>query len=430
MSWLYVPPETLPEQQTHACTVCPSAPEPEGSTSASPLSAPLIALYVTSSAKPTLRPPSWRGWKTRPWIRHLSGTTLPPLTAAHGVERWILSLADIRASHSRSRASARGSTIPGICGRTSRASSRNANPNGCFWKTSPIISTSAIARSEASWKSWASGLRKDCLRRQKLARRTNASDCLFWPTPNVAGGGNPPGNLTAKGNHFIRPSGKKAHLGLDQVAKMWSHHPLWSHHSQWPTPHANCMTGPGNAGRAGGMNLQTSAALWPTPMASDGCKPSAGNRKSADLTHASRMWPTPAARDAKGANSREHVEVNGTGRRHMDQLANFAVHSLPARTITRDGSDTCDQRRVLNPAFVEALMGWPVGWTDFGSGQRRGPVGCSACVSNSVGSVHCRWMMGWRNETIPRHVADRGGRQCDRRLWRRRHHANIGASMV
>ncbi len=163
-------------------------------------------------------------------------------------------------------------------------------------------------------------LRKDCLRRQKLAHRTNASGCLFWPTPNVAGGGNPPGILIRKGNHFVRPSGKKAHLGLDQAAKM-----------------------------------------WPTPMASDGCKPSAGNRRSADLTHASRMWPTPAARDAKGANSREHVEVTGTGRRHMDQLANFAVHSLPAREITRDGSDTSDTRRTLNPAFVEALMGWPTG---------------------------------------------------------------------
>jgi hypothetical protein len=159
---------------------------------------------------------------------------------------------------------------------------------------------------------------------------------LFWPTPNVAGGGNPPGILTAKGNHFVRPSGKKAHLGLDQATKMWSHHPRWSHHSQWPTP-----------------------------MASDGCKPSGGNRRSADLTQASRMWPTPAARDAKGANSREHVETNGTGRRHMDQLANFAVHSLPAREITRDGGDTSDQPRTLNPLFVEALMGWPTGWTSF-----------------------------------------------------------------
>jgi len=51
----------------------------------------------------------------------------------------------------------------------------------------------------------------------------------------------------------------------------------------------------------------------------------------------------------------------------MDQLANFAVHSLPAREITKDGGDTSEMRRTLNPRFVEALMGWPIGWTGFDS---------------------------------------------------------------
>lgn len=125
-------------------------------------------------------------------------------------------------------------------------------------------STAYSAATDASWKTWDSRLRKAFLRPQKLARRTNDNGCLFWPTPNVAGGGIPPGILIRKGNHFVRPSSKMVHLGLDRTAKM-----------------------------------------WPTPMASDSCKPSAGNRKPADLTHASRSWPTPAARDAKGANSRE-----------------------------------------------------------------------------------------------------------------------------
>jgi hypothetical protein len=37
----------------------------------------------------------------------------------------------------------------------------------------------------------------------------------LWPTPNVCGGGNPPGLLIQNGNHFVRRSGVKAHLGLD-----------------------------------------------------------------------------------------------------------------------------------------------------------------------------------------------------------------------
>jgi len=63
-------------------------------------------------------------------------------------------------------------------------------------------------------------------------------------------------------------------------------------------------------------------------------------------------WPTPAARDYKGANSLEHCEVNGTGRKHMDQLPNAVVHR-----------DTAEPSGQLNPAWVEWLMGWPIGWT-------------------------------------------------------------------
>ncbi|MFD1059686.1 toll/interleukin-1 receptor domain-containing protein, partial [Paracoccus fistulariae] len=99
------------------------------------------------------------------------------------------------------------------------------------------------------------------------------------------------------------------------------------------------------------MNLATTAAQWPTPLATDGAKPSAGSRKSADLTHAAGMWMTPTARDHKdGATTLANTPVNGLlGRQVL--------------TTPRAGSDTSDQRRTLNPLFVEALMGWPTGWT-------------------------------------------------------------------
>ena len=354
MSWLYIPPETLPGQQTRS-SACRSAPEPVESTSGLPLPSPHsvmqaspagqrdIALCVTSSGKVTLRPLSWRGWKTRPWITRLSGTTLPASMAALGAERWISSLAVIRANHSQSLANVKGWKIPAIYGHTSRASSVSANPNGCFWKMSPITSTSDIARSEATWKAWATGLRKDCLRRQKSARRTSASDCSFLPDE-----------------------------------------------TNWPTPRAsaneNRQTRPTPSQLAGkhGMNLATKAAMWPTPQ-TDSFRTRGGARRGEQgLDRMARDWPTPAARDAKGANSRAHVEVNGTGRRHMDQLANFAVHSRPARKITGDGSDTSDQRRTLNPLFVEALMGWPIGWTGFGF----------------VATAWCPWLQRMRSEFL------------------------------
>jgi hypothetical protein len=155
----------------------------------------------------------------------------------------------------------------------------------------------------------------------------------------------------------------------------------------WPTPRAsaneNRQTKPTPSQEAGqhGMNLATSAALWPTPqtdsfrsrggerkdekgldrmardwptpMANDGCKPSAGNRRTADLTYASRLWMTPTARDHKdGATTLANTPVNGLlGRQVL--------------VMKVAGSGTCDVRRTLNPLFVEALMGWPTGWTGF-----------------------------------------------------------------
>lgn len=62
-----------------------------------------------------------------------------------------------------------------------------------------------------------------------------------------------------------------------------------------------------------------------------------------------------------------------TARDHKDgatSLANTPVNGLLGRQVLvtpMAGSDTSDARRTLNPLFVEALMGWPSGWTGFGS---------------------------------------------------------------
>ena len=124
--------------------------------------------------------------------------------------------------------------------------------------------------------------------------------------------------------------------------------------AMWPTPQTDSFRSRGGA-RKHEKGLDGMARDWPTPMATDGNKPSAGNRKSADLTSASQMWMTPTARDHKdGATTLANTPVNGLLGRQV----------LVTPTV---GGDTCEPRRTLNPAFVEALMGWPTGWTAFGS---------------------------------------------------------------
>jgi DNA (cytosine-5)-methyltransferase 1 len=112
-----------------------------------------------------------------------------------------------------------------------------------------------------------------------------------------------------------------------------------------------------------GMTLCDAISLWPTPQ-TDSFRSRGGDRRNEKgLDRMARDWPpsgssmwmTPTARDHKdGATSLANTPVNGLlGRQVL--------------TIPRAGDDTCDARRSLNPAFVEALMGWPGGWTGFGS---------------------------------------------------------------
>jgi DNA (cytosine-5)-methyltransferase 1 len=122
----------------------------------------------------------------------------------------------------------------------------------------------------------------------------------------------------------------------------------------WPTPQTDSFRSRGGK-RKDEKGLDSLARDWPTPMANDGCKPSAGNRRTADLTHAAGMWMTPTARDHKdGATSLVNTPVNG--------LLGRQVLTTPMA-----GRDTSAARRTLNPLFVEALMGWPTGWTGFAS---------------------------------------------------------------
>ena len=105
----------------------------------------------------------------------------------------------------------------------------------------------------------------------------------------------------------------------------------------------------------------TESGSWPTPrcqmirpvqIREDIEKGHKGNLEEVVALAEQNMWPTPAARDYKGANSLEHCEVNGTGRKHMDQLPNAVAHG-----------DKPEPSGALNPTWVEWLMGWPIGWT-------------------------------------------------------------------
>lgn len=114
-----------------------------------------------------------------------------------------------------------------------------------------------------------------------------------------------------------------------------------------------------NAAVREGLEAMATRGSWPTAKASDGEKMSLGHRGAADtLTSAVRLFPTPDAGMAE----------RGTGSKPEERRApsaqNRKTPCLPAVVA---------QKGQLNPDWVEALMGWPIGWTGLPH-KARGPL--------------------------------------------------------
>jgi DNA (cytosine-5)-methyltransferase 1 len=117
------------------------------------------------------------------------------------------------------------------------------------------------------------------------------------------------------------------------------------HAARWPTPTCN------NAGESGtlrdfGGDL-TAAIRWPTPTVCGNNNRKGSSATSGDgLATTVKAWPTPAARDYKDS-------------RHEPSAQRRNSPCLPASAVM----DAGQAPGVLNPHWVELLMGLPVGWT-------------------------------------------------------------------
>ena len=392
MGWLYVPGMDSR-----------SAPASEdlSSDSRSPLETTTGA-WVTSSGKPTLRPLSWRGWKTRPWIRRLSGTISKPSLANRSLEKWISSLPDSRASRGRSQASKKERKTNAGSGPALTESFAIYDRASCGWKTSLGFFGAASTLYLGLWPKW--GLMRSGVvsERPTWAPRTRGSASsssrfagTAWLTPHGFQGGNGP-----DGNEFSTAV-RKWPSPRSEDSESYGNHPgqqdsLTGVTAEWQTPKG--VEG-GNRSRGGSRKgellLGGQATEWPTPRSITGGSETAERKKElgrknsggGDLQAEVEKWPTPASRDVKGANSKTHCEKTGTGRKPMDQLPNYVAFSPLARAIEKDGDkssrpspashrrsssptlieqqrNTAGRKR-LSPFFVEWLMGWPIGWSGF-----------------------------------------------------------------
>jgi hypothetical protein len=120
-------------------------------------------------------------------MKRLFGRTCDPSTAERGVGSWIRSLRDTRVSLSAKPADAVDAMILGTFGLTFTESLAKLNRASCFSKTCQTTSASDSKKSSKPFKEWITGLRQDCLQRQRLAQAKGGNGFSFsrWPTPTA-----------------------------------------------------------------------------------------------------------------------------------------------------------------------------------------------------------------------------------------------------
>lgn len=173
------------------------------------------------------RPLSWRGWRTKPWVKRLYGTICDPSTADRGAAGFISSLPAIPVSPSAGPESGEGRLIPATCGPRSPESCGMSNPGSSSLRTSRDTSPWALGTSPESFRAWDTASRRACSRRLRRARLTQGSGCSFWPTPTASDAGYFPDLLLEAGQADLKgpfdvTKGSGGQFSLSNAARVWT----------------------------------------------------------------------------------------------------------------------------------------------------------------------------------------------------------------
>ncbi len=271
----------------------------------------------------------WRAWKRVSWLRALCGRISKPSRAARGVASWIASQRDSRALRSAWQGSGREYGTNDGSGRTSPASLPPSFPVMCFSRMCPACSPRLlVAPSVTCSGPWP---RSGTMRAGRIAERS-----MSVPRIVASGSSSSPHWQTATATD-AKGRGWATSLARDWMGVSNNSSDLPRQVMAWATPtsHARTHT-PRQVDH--GIQLANQAAMWPTPSA------------------------TPDGTNQSGGMSRV-----GPIRPSLETMARFGdgLVFLPAPTTPAAGGDGSppDGPRQLSPAFVEALMGFPAGWT-------------------------------------------------------------------
>lgn len=265
--------------------------------------------------------PSWLPAKTTKRLSlSRSGMTYRPLTDDLGADVLTSFLADFPVRTFQQPERVQESTANDlVCGHTWRALSVRFCPDSCSWKTAQCLWDEDLHESSVILPRWGMTANGECWERMTWVRPMSVSACGSWPTPTA--------HKTTQSGQIVNSDGSP-----------------WDGKSK---PHSKTTGRPITTALADAVQFRQTH--WPTPTVCGNYNRKGLSKTSGDgLATAvkKKTWPTPLARDWKGSIGRSLKGLE------MD---------LPT-AVKRGGDQT--QPTTLNPAWVEWLMGWPIGWTD------------------------------------------------------------------
>lgn len=383
--WIYVPSQ-----------FCPCAPESADSISALEWRSQMLVPSVLLRSKP-MRQQSWqRAWNKTPWIKHLFGRIYEPSMARLGVDWLIASLRDTHASPLVLQENSSATKTPDTSGQMSFAWCEKSTRHSASSKMSPDIYDWDSNKSTMTFEAWVTALRQACSLRRKSVHLINGSDFSFWPTARVSSANGPCQSEISKGDPRRR---------LEVSVITWATPNTMDHLPPRSPAAMEQMLGPNGqrAGRTRPSNLREQI-LWPTPRAQKTSsenpetwqrRQQAGQVSTPPLAMAAAMWLTPRAQETE-EKQETFLKRNGDRTGRCFGSLSAQVKSWPTVT-TQDAKNNAGpsqfkrntrplnveaclhsrsspqgqqengtaSQKVLNPQFVEWLMGWPIGWTEF-----------------------------------------------------------------
>ena len=314
---------------------------------------------------------TWRGkdslsrtwlqrWKRNSWIQHLSTLTLRPSHTESFVDAWTSSVGDSHVNHSPLLDSVKQLMTQDTCSHSSQTESRSANlelfSSKTYKESSPaqqVTENQFSNMSSEHWKKWVTEQRQEYSQRVKSAHLTRESESssLGWPTARTsdAEGGRIETEITPDGFKSKRhKSNQTFGAKLRDAVETYEE-------KNWATPqafdHVNIVRTPEKLAKtraeknAGCMNLREQVH-YP------------------DMDHSrktAKNWPTASTRDHKGGYTGGRIR---NGKVSMDTLDVAVQAHSEGGLLDQAKPNTNGNNPVLNPDWVEQLMGLPTGWTD------------------------------------------------------------------